>query len=103
MLRKRIITVIYTVAVVGMILGCATPSYIMVRLPHWPTHPDAIHVVPLNNHGTVHYMERIEGAWVDIFGWVTAPCFLLIWITIARRQWFSKSGPKSDDYNKARF
>lgn len=99
----RIRTAIYTVAGVGTILGACTPTYIIARLPHWPIHLDATHVVPFNNHGTIHYMERVEGIWVDNFWWVFLPCFFLWWITIAVRQWGSHRKPVDGDGNKARF
>src|SRR5262249_36379456 len=33
-----------------------TAWYIAFRLPYWPLHPDAAHMVPFNNHGAIHYM-----------------------------------------------
>src|SRR6266851_4965317 len=98
---KRAYPYVYRVAIIGTILGGATPWYILLQLPHWPNHPDATHFVPFNNHGTMRYMGPIEGAWIDHFFWIFFPCFLLVFARGAIRQW--GGAETKGDRNNARF
>jgi len=52
---------LFIAALTGMFFGGLMAWYIGLRLSHRPLHPDAIHVVPFDNHGAIHYMERVEG------------------------------------------
>ena len=77
MIWKRIAPIVYRLAVLGVLAGGITPWYIVARLPFWPVRPDAAHVAPFSNHGSIHYMEKWEGLWVDNVTWVFFPSMML--------------------------
>ena len=78
-LQNRLLFYLFTTALLGVGLGGLSACYIAIRVPYWPLHPDAVHVVPFNNHGTVHYMEWIEGFWITNVWWVVG----LAWLALA--------------------
>jgi hypothetical protein len=77
-LQRRLLFYLFTTALIGAAIGALTAWYIAFRLPYWPIHPDATHMVPFNNHGTDHYMERIEGYWINNVWWIIGPAWLVI-------------------------
>jgi hypothetical protein len=48
-----------------------------------PVRPDFEHVVPFDNHGTIHYLTNAHSEWMGITSVAMAICFGLVFIAIA--------------------
>jgi hypothetical protein len=56
-----------------------------------PLNPDPVRglVVPINNHGTNHFMTRDLSFWIDVSFWCFFSFFVCLFALTAWRRWFA--------------